>query len=176
MKRISVRELTLAAVVGAIYVVLGYFGNIFNLTFGAVQCRFSEALTVLPFLNPVTTWGVFVGCVITNILSPYGALDMIFGSAATLIAAVLTARCKKRWLAPLPPVVCNAVIVGAEIAFVQAGNAEAFLPAYAMNALTVGLGELIACGLLGSVLLELLPRSSFFRRLDLIKMGSENRC
>ena len=89
MKRISTRDLTLAAVVAAIYVVLGYFGNTFNLTFGVIQCRFSEALTVLPFLNPVTGWGLFVGCVVTNLLSPYGPLDMIFGSLATLVAACL---------------------------------------------------------------------------------------
>ena len=74
MKRLSTRDLTFAAIVGAIYVVLGYFGNTFNLTFGVIQCRFSEALTVLPFLCPATTWGVFLGCLITNILSPYGLL------------------------------------------------------------------------------------------------------
>ena len=168
MKHISVRELTLAAVVGAIYVVLGYFGNIFNLTFGAVQCRFSEALTVLPFLNPVTTWGVFVGCVITNILSPYGALDMIFGSAATLIAAVLTAKCKKRWLAPLPPVLCNAVVIGALIAFQSVGFTEAFWPAFGYQAVTIGLGQFVACYVLGLPLMSALERlvPQFRKRKD----------
>ena len=125
MKRFSARRLTLAALVGAMYVVLGYFGNIFSLTFGVVQCRFAEALTVLPFLFPVTAWGLFVGCVITNLLSPYGPLDMVFGSLATLLAAQLTARCKNRWLATLPPVVCNAVIVSAVIAFQEVGFGEA---------------------------------------------------
>ena len=60
---------------------MGYFGNIFGLTFGPVQCRFAEALTVLPFLAPVTSWGLFIGCLTVNILSPYGPLDMVVGSA-----------------------------------------------------------------------------------------------
>ena len=158
MKKLSVRDLTLAAAVGAIYVVLGYFGNIFNLTFGAIQCRFSEALTVLPFLNPVTVWGLFVGCVITNLLSPYWPLDMIFGSLATLLAAVLTSRCKKRWLAPLPPVLCNAVVIGALIAFQAVGFSPAFWPAFFYQALTIGFGQALACNGLGTLLLSVMGR------------------
>lgn len=153
MKKISTRDLTLAAAVGAMYVVLGYFGNTFNLTFGVVQCRFAEALTVLPFLNPVTGWGLFVGCVVTNLLSPYGPLDMIFGSLATLIAAVLTARCKKKWLAPLPPVLLNAVIIGGVIAFQEVGFTEAFMTAFGYHALTIGAGQMMACYGLGMLLL-----------------------
>ena len=104
MKQLSIRQITFAALVGALYVTLSYFGNIFGLTYGPIQCRFSEALTVLPFLCPTATWGLFAGCIISNILSPYGIPDLIFGSLATLMAGLLTARCKSRWLAPLPPV------------------------------------------------------------------------
>lgn len=160
MKKLSARELTLAAAVGAVYVVLGYFGNIFNLTFGVVQCRFSEALTVLPFLSPITTWGLFIGCVITNLLSPYGPLDMIFGPLATLLAALLTTRCKRKWLAPLPPVLCNAVIIGALIAFQEAGFSfsGAFSAAFLYNALTIGAGQVLACYGLGLPLLSVMER------------------
>ena len=153
MKKRSARELTIAALVGAMYVVLGYFGNTFNLTFGVIQCRFSEALTVLPFLNPVTIWGLFIGCLITNILSPYGLLDMIFGPLATLLAAVLTARCKKKWFAPLPPVLCNAVIIGALIAVQEVGLSGTFPVVFAYHALTIGLGQVLACYGLGWFLL-----------------------
>ena len=158
MKKLSVRDLTLAAAVGAIYVVLGYFGNIFNLTFGAVQCRFAEALTVLPFLNPVAGWGVFIGCVITNLLSPYGPLDMIFGSLATLLAAWLTSRCRSKRLAPLPPVLCNAVMIGALIAVQTTGSGEAFFITFAYQALTIGAGQLLACYGLGLPLLAAAER------------------
>lgn len=154
MKKLTTRDLTLAAAVGAIYVVLGYFGNVFNLTFGVVQCRFAEALTVLPFLNPVTVWGLFVGCIITNILSPYGLPDLFFGSLATLLAALLTARCRNRWLATLPPVICNAVVIGALTAFQTVGFDSAFWPAFAYQALTIGAGQLIACCGLGTLLLS----------------------
>ena len=93
---------------------------------GVVQCRFSEALCVLPFFFPETVWGLFAGCLITNILSPYGLLDLIVGSLATLIAALLTARCRKKWLAPLPPVVLNTLLVGAVIAYEETGLTAAF--------------------------------------------------
>ena len=94
MQKLNTRQITTAALIGGIYVALSYFGNIFGLTYGPVQFRFSEALTVLPFLNPLATWGLFVGCILSNILSPYGLLDLIFGSLATLLAGLLTARCK----------------------------------------------------------------------------------
>lgn len=158
MRKLSTRDLTFAAIVGSIYVVLGYFGNTFNLTFGVIQCRFSEALTVLPFLCPATTWGLFIGCLITNILSPYGLLDMIFGPLATLSAALLTARCRHKWLAPLPPVLCNAFIVGALTAFQEVGMGDAFPAVFAYNALTVGLGQVLACCGLGMPVLAIVER------------------
>lgn len=157
MQRFSARQLTLAALVAALYVELGYFGSIFSLTFGVVQCRFAEALTVLPFLCPVTAWGLFAGCIITNILSPYGPLDLIFGSLATLLAGLLTARCRSRALAPLPPVVCNAVIVSAVIALQETGLTAALPAAFGYHAVTIGLGEAAACYGMGSLLLRFLP-------------------
>lgn len=163
MKRISTKELTLAAVVGAMYVVLGYFGNAFSLTFGVVQCRFAEALTVLPFLCPMTAWGLFAGCMITNLLSPYGPLDMVFGSFATLLAAMLTARCARKWMAPVPPVLCNAVIIGAVIAFQQVGFGDAFRLSFGYNVLTIGAGQILSCCGLGMILLSVLEKTPLFR-------------
>lgn len=166
MKRFSTRQLTFAALVAAMYVVLGYFGNIFSLTFGVIQCRFAEALTVLPFLCPVTSWGLFVGCIITNILSPYGPLDLIFGSLATLLAGLLTARCNSKWLAPLPPVLSNAIIVSAVIAFQEVGFTAAFSGAFLYHALTIGLGEVAACYGLGSILLSLMPKTGIIAKIS----------
>lgn len=93
--KLHTRQLTCAAIVGAAYAVLSIFGSIFGITYGPIQCRFSEALCVLPFLLPETAWGLGVGCLIANLLSPYGILDVVVGSAATLLAALLTARCKR---------------------------------------------------------------------------------
>ncbi len=125
---------------------------------------FSEALCVLPFFLPETAWGLGVGCLIANLLSPYGVLDIVVGSAATLLAALLTARCQKKWLAPLPPVIANTVLIGLVLAYEQAGTSAAFWPTYAFNALTVGLGETVACYGLGGLLLWRLDKSNALQR------------
>ena len=70
MKKFTVQHLATAAAVGAVYAVLSIFGSVFGVTFGTVQCRFAEALCVLPFFFPETVWGLFVGCLITNLLRP----------------------------------------------------------------------------------------------------------
>jgi uncharacterized membrane protein len=149
--------------VAALYTVMSYFSSIFGLTFGAIQFRFAEALTVLPFLFPATVPGLFVGCLVTNLLSPYGLLDIVVGSAATLLAALWTSKVKSKWLAPLPPVLCNTVLVGFTIAWTETGFTAALPAAWAYNGLTVGLGELGACYVLGLLLLSLLPRVGYFR-------------
>ena len=160
-RKFTIRDITLAALTGGLYTALSYFGSIFGLTYGPIQCRFSEALTVLPFLNPLTAWGLFAGCIISNILSPYGPLDLVFGSLVTLLAGLLTARCKDRRLAPLPPVICNGVIVGGVIAFEEAGLTAAFPAAFALNGITVAFGEALACYILGLPLLALLEKARF---------------
>ena len=167
MRKFTTRELTLAALVAALYAVLSYFGNIFGLTFGPVQCRFSEALCVLPFLFPCTVPGLFVGCLITNLMSTVGPLDMVFGSMATLLAAIWTARMPNRYLAPLPPVICNGIIIGAMIAWYETGFGPGFWTMFRWNAITVAIGETIACYGLGGLLLSVLekfPQLDQFRR------------
>lgn len=167
MRKFTTRELTLAALVAALYAVMSYFGNIFGLTFGAVQCRFAEALCVLPFVFPCTVPGLFVGCLITNLMSTVGPLDMVFGSMATLLAAIWTARMPNRYLAPLPPVICNGVIIGAMIAWYETGFGPGFWTMFGWNAITVAIGETIACYGLGGLLLSVLekfPQLDQFRR------------
>lgn len=159
--KVSVRDLTFAAMVAALYAAL----TMVLPAYTPIQIRLSEALTVLPFLYPAATPGLFIGCLVANLLSPYGLPDMICGSLATLLACLWTQNMKSRALAPLPPVLCNAAIVGAVLAWSETGFTQAFWPAYAGNAFTVGLGELAACCLLGSVLLIVLPRIPLFRDL-----------
>lgn len=102
MKHKNTQKLTLAAMTAAAYAALSLLGAVFGLTFGPIQVRFSEALCLLPFLFPETAWGLGVGCLIANLFSPYGALDIVVGSLSTLIAALLTARCRSPWTAALP--------------------------------------------------------------------------
>ena len=164
MCKFSARDLTLAAVVAAIYFVLCYFGNIFSLTFGPVQVRLGEALTVLPFLFPATTPGVVLGCLLTNILSPYGPIDMVVGTLATAVAAFLTMKMPRWYLAGLPPIVMNALLLPPMWAWATTGAVNgAFWAAYGLNLWTFVVGEAVACYVLGTVLLRALPKVKYFR-------------
>ena len=161
----STKKLVLSAVVAALYAVLSYFSGIFGLAYGPVQVRLSEALTVLPFLFPETAPGLFVGCLLANLLSPYGVVDIVCGSLATLIAAFATAKTDNRYLAPLPPIIANGVIVGAMLSWYEVGFGAGFWKLFAVNGAWVALGEAVACYILGGLLLQFLPRSPFFRRM-----------
>lgn len=156
--RFSTKSMTHAAIIAAAYCALSLVSSALNLAYGPVQLRFSEALCVLPFLMPEAVWGLFVGCLLTNILSPYGLLDLIFGSAATLLAALLSARCKTRIGAAIPPILCNAVLVGALLSWEVGGTPASFAALFAYNAATVGAGEAVACLVLGLPLLKVLEK------------------
>jgi uncharacterized membrane protein len=162
MKRFfTVKNLCLSGIIAALYA--GLTVLLQALSFGPVQIRVAEAMTLLPYLFPAAVPGLAIGCFIANLLGSPFMLDWIFGTLATLLAALLSRRMPNRYLAALPPVLCNAGIVGAEIAWFAVLDGGAFWPAYAVNALSVGFGELVACYVLGLVLLDGLPRISFFR-------------
>ena len=120
MRKLSTKDLTLAAMVAAVYTVLTVFLPIPQ--YGEVQFRIAECMTVLPFLFPWATPGLIVGCFLANLLGSPFVLDWVFGTLATALACFMTARMPNKWLAPLPPVLCNAIIVGAEIAYSAVGG------------------------------------------------------
>lgn len=165
MRKISAQQLTRSAIVGALYAALTLLSSAFGIAYGPVQFRLSEALCVLPFLFPETAWGLFAGCWVANLISPYGPLDMVVGSLATLLAAQWTAKCRRKWMAPLPPVVCNGILVGAVLAWQQSGSMETFWPAFTLNALSVALGEAVVCFGLGLLLLRAVEKSNALRRI-----------
>ena len=131
-KTSKVRFLALSAVIAALYAVLTYAAAAMNLAFGAVQFRFSEALTVLPAFTPAAIPGLAVGCLISNLASPLGVVDWVFGTLATLLAGIFSYLVRNiRWkeipvLAPLPPVIFNALIVGFEVACLADNGTFAF--------------------------------------------------
>ena len=153
MKNKNVAFMTQAAMIAAIYVVLTYVFAPFS--FGEVQIRIAEALTILPVFTPAAIPGLFVGCIVGNILGGAILPDIIFGSIATLIGAFFTyqLRNKNRFLAPLPPIIANTVIVP----FVLRYGYGVALPIPFMM-LTVGVGEVVGCGVLGLVLYTALNR------------------
>ncbi|MFQ9410959.1 MAG: QueT transporter family protein [Evtepia gabavorous] len=164
MTRTNTHLLALNGVIAAAYAALTYVAAAMNLAYGPVQFRVSEALTVLPFLFPGTWPGLFVGCLVANLMSPYGPLDILIGSAGTLLAAWLTQRTNHPWLAPLPPVLSCMVLTGGMLTWYEVGFSAQFPALFAANALWVGIGEAVVCYLLGMLLLRGLPRVPSLRR------------
>ena len=150
MKDKKVLFITQAAMIAAIYVVLTYFVSAFNLASGAIQIRISEALTILPFFTPAAVPGLFIGCLLP---------DVIFGSLATLLGAMGSYVLRNhKFLVTLPPVIANMAIVpfvlryAYGLTFVIHG-VDISIPFYM---LTVGVGEVISCCVLGSFLIKAL--------------------
>ncbi|MFO8192749.1 MAG: QueT transporter family protein [Bacillota bacterium] len=140
---------TRAAMIAAIYALMTVIFA--PISYGMIQVRISEMLMVLPFFTGAAVPGLFVGCLIANIYGGYGIIDIVFGSMATLISAYLVTKIKHRWLVPLPPVVINALIVGAVLHSVLG------LPFY-LTVAWVGAGQVIACYGLGLPLLMILEK------------------
>lgn len=138
--------------IAALYVALTYFSNLFGLANGAIQFRISEALCILPMFFPEAVPGLFIGCLISNLITSANVFDIIFGSLATLIGAVgarLLRRLPTRllWLATLPTVLSNILIVPPVLIF-----AYGVTDAYLWLVLTVGIGEIVCAGVGGTVL------------------------
>ena len=147
--------LTQAAMIAALYVVLTLLAAAFGLSSGVIQVRFSEALTVLAFFTPAEIPGLFIGCILANWLTGALLWDIVFGSLATLVAAVFTYLLRKnKWLAPIPPIVSNTVVVPLILKYVY--ELEGTIPFFM---LTTCAGEIISCGVLGMLLLFALERN-----------------
>ena len=146
MKNKKVQFLVHSAMIGAIYVVLTILFQPFS--FGQIQVRIAEALTILPVFTPAAIPGLFVGCLIGNILGGSILPDIIFGSLASLIGAIFTyvLRKQNKYLAPLPPMIANTLIVPFILYYAYGIN----LPIPFMM-MTVGIGEIISCGVLGMI-------------------------
>ncbi len=168
----KVQFLVQSAMIAAIYAVLTLAAAALNLAYGAVQFRFSEAMTILPVFTPAAIPGLALGCFLSNLASPLGPVDWVFGTAATLLAAVLSYLTRNIRIKGMPvlsacfPVLCNAVIIGLEIvwlAVLDGGGSlwAAFLP----TALSVGAGELVICGALGLPLASVLERTGAAKRI-----------
>ncbi len=121
---------------------------------GQIQIRVSEALAILPFFTPAAIPGLFIGCLIANVFVGAGIYDIIFGSLATLLAAFLTYKMPRKYLAPLPPIVVNAVVVAGVLKFAVAAP-------FFITMCFVALGEIVACYVLGYPLLLLLEKNKY---------------
>lgn len=154
MRNNRVTFITQASMIAAIYVVLTLLISAFSLASGAVQVRISEALTVLPAFTPAAIPGLFIGCLISNVMSGGLPMDVIFGSLATLIGACGSYLLRRwKWAVPIPPILANVLIVPFVLAYVYhlPGGVPYFMA-------TVGIGEILSCGVLGILLYNILAR------------------
>ena len=152
MKENKTRNLVFGALIAAIYVVLTMVFR--PISYGPIQFRISEALCVLPYFTPAAIPGVFIGCLISNMLGGALLMDVVFGSLATLIGSLGSWLLRKnRWLVSVPPILSNTLIIPWVLKFAY-GSED--LVWYMM--ITVGIGELLAIGVLGQLLITVLAK------------------
>ena len=149
MKNKGLRYIIQGGIIAAVYAALTLITPIFS--YGVGQVRISEALCVLPFFTPAAIPGLFVGCALANLGSPFGVIGIVCGSVASLLAAYATSKVKNKWLAPLPSVLLNGLIVGLMLAQVLG------YPWWAAILYVAG-GQAIACYALGMPLLFALDK------------------
>lgn len=158
-KKFTTKDIVVCGMIAAVYCVITLVFAPFS--YGLMQVRISEALAILPVFSPVAPMGLFIGCLIANIVGGGSIFDIIFGSLTTLFAGILTAKLKNRkWLAPLPPVVLNAAAIGAILFYIYDVGAPLLL-----CMLYVGAGQAISCYCLGMPLYFLLSRKKTSKKL-----------
>ena len=165
MKNLSVRRLVRCAVIAAVYVVVCLVLAPFS--YGAVQVRVAEALCLLPVFGAEYIAGVVLGCFLANLLGST-IVDVIFGTLATLLACLVTYKLRNirfkglAVAASLPPVLFNAVIIGIEIAvmFPDPSSSAPIWLACITNGISVGIGELISCTVLGVLLVKIIESNT----------------
>jgi len=154
MTKDKIRYMTRAGIIAAIYVALTL--ALGEKSFGPIQVRISEALTILPIMDPAAIPGLFIGCFLSNIFGGYGLIDIVFGSLTTLCAAYITSKMHSKITAIIPPVVLNAVIVSIWVSKINNWP-------YGLTVLTIGLGEFFAVAGLGSLLLVVVERANKYK-------------
>ena len=158
-----------SAVIAALYAGLTYAASMLNLAYGSIQFRFSEALTILACLTPSAIPGLTIGCFLGNITSPYGLIDIICGTIATLLAAILSYATRKVTIKKLPllspifPVLTNAVIVGIEITLFMPEGFKMY--AFLINAMQIAIGQLVMCYGLGLPLYNVVKKTKLYKKI-----------
>lgn len=158
-----------AAVIAALYAGLTYAAGLLNLAYGGIQFRFSEALTILAALSPAAIPGLTIGCFLGNITSPYGLVDIVCGTLATLIAAVLSYWTRKVKFKDLPllsaifPVITNAIIIGLEIVLFMPEGFK--MQAFLITAGQIAIGQLVICYGLGIPLYKVIKKTNLDKNL-----------
>jgi uncharacterized membrane protein len=162
MKKFTVKQLALNGVVAALYAAVTLATSF--MAFGQLQFRIADALCVLVCFDPTLTVGLTLGCLIANLFSPVSALDIIVGTAGTLLGCLLTVRIRKPFLVPIPTILSNACLVGAMLAWVY--TPAALVQGFFVNAAWVALGEAAVLYVLGVPLFLYMRKSNLIAKLE----------
>lgn len=160
--------MTQAAVIAALYVAFTYVSNAMGLAYNSIQFRLSEILTVLPVFTPAAIPGLALGCLIANISSPFGIIDILCGTFATLSAAIVSYAVRNITvkdvpvLATVPPVLFNAIIIGLEIWYLEGKTPELFF----VSALQVAIGQIVMCIIVGIPFIRAVKKTRIFDRIN----------
>ncbi len=146
------RFLSQAAVIAAVYTVLTLAFAPLSYGESMIQVRISEMLTILPYYTSAAIPGLFIGVIVSNLFSPVGAIDVVLGSLATLLAAYLSYRTKNKWLVPIPPIVVNALVIGGMLHYVYNFPLE-------LSIISIAIGQILSCYGLGGILMVALDRT-----------------
>ena len=163
----TTRRIAYSGAVAALYA--GVTIALAPISYGPVQFRISEVLCILPFFFPWSSWGLFIGCIIADLLSSYGIADIIFGSAATLISSLIVARLGARGgtgariCAVCMPPLFNGLLIGGVIAYMTSPGA--FFASLIINGASVALGEAAVMFILALPLSFLFPKTALYRFL-----------
>lgn len=162
MKKLNTRQIALNGIVAGLYAAITILTASF--AYGNIQLRISEALMMLLLFEPSLTVGLTIGCLIANLFSTVSVLDIVIGTAATLLACLLTTRIKKPWLAPLPTILVNAVMVGAMLSWLYMPS-EQFWNGLLVFGGEVGAGEAAVLYVLGIPLYYAMKKTNFIEKL-----------
>ena len=162
MIKLTTRQIALNGIVAGLYAAITILTASF--AYGNIQFRISEALMMLLLFEPSLTVGLTVGCLIANLFSTVSVLDIVIGTAATLLACLLTTRIKKPWLAPLPTILVNAVMVGAMLSWLYMPS-EQFWYGLLVFGGEVGAGEAAVLYVLGIPLYYAMKKTNFIEKL-----------
>ena len=168
MKKLTTRQIALNGVAAGLYAAITILTASF--AYGNIQFRIADALCVLVVLEPSLTVGLTLGCLISNIFSTVSALDIVIGTAGTLLGCLLAARVKKDWLVPVPIMLANAVLVGAMLAYVL--TPTALVQGFFINGGEVLLGEAVVLYLLGVPLLVFFRKNGCYALLSAIPLST----
>jgi len=161
MKDEKIRNLTYGAIIAALYFVLTWISELAGLAYMTPQIRLGEALCVLVWFIPAAVPGLFVGCLLANLTMGCVVWDVVFGSLATLIGALIGSRIRIKWLVPLPTVISNTVIIPFIIIYCYMDTVS--LSLYGITALTVFIGEIVSAYVIGILLLMAMSKHSIFK-------------